>query len=133
MRKTEDQTKLLQTNQKKKEPEQKITYSNVLTSSTGKTKLRRENQEETLKLPITTTARRKTEVFNEYLSNISPSAISQDYLNYLQLDFDINDVPLKNGEFGIYHKFLVEIFTEQMNYDEQLIFAMVNKQGRKSP
>ena len=98
------------------------TYSNVLSS-----KIALENQANS----------RSNTSFREQLENYSPSAISTDFIEYSQIDFDIDDIVLTSTEFGKYHASLVDLFLKQMTYDERIIVgiilygnAMAQKQNR---
>lgn len=94
--------------EKKPENETTITYSKVLTSSLEKSK----PSEEQVKSP--------DELYRDYLSNISPSELSEDFKDYSTLDFDNEDNTVIS-EFGVYHNSLVELFLKQFKYDEKSI------------
>lgn len=99
------------------------TYSNVLSSSLTSM----ENE----------TSSTSNTSFREQLENYSPSAISAEFMEYSQIDFDIDDIVLTSTEFGKYHASLVDLFLKQMSFDERIIVgiilygnAMAQKQNR---
>lgn len=99
------------------------TYSNVLSSSLTSI----ENE----------TNSTSNTSFREQLENYSPSAISAEFMEYSQIDFDIDDIVLTSTEFGKYHASLVDLFLKQMSFDERIIVgiilygnAMAQKQNR---
>lgn len=99
------------------------TYSNVLSSSLTSM----ENE----------TNSTSNTSFREQLENYSPSAISAEFMEYSQIDFDIDDIVLTSTEFGKYHASLVDLFLKQMSFDERIIVgiilygnAMAQKQNR---
>lgn len=67
----------------------------------------------------------QTTSFREQLSDISPSAISPEFMEYSQIDFDIDDIVLTSTEFGKYHASLVDLFLKQMTYDERIIVGII--------
>jgi hypothetical protein len=64
----------------------------------------------------------------EYLSNISPSAISPQFVEYSTIDFE-NVAPFIE-EFGPYQE-ISEIFLHQLFIDEYLIASMIMKGKRE--
>lgn len=119
-----EERKAIRMMKKLNENENTKTYSNVVSSAEKMSKDQDESQ-------ILTGSLR------EQLANYSPSLISKEFLEYSQIDFDIDDIILTSTEFGKYHASLVDLFLKQMSYDERIIVgiilygnAMAQKQNR---
>lgn len=65
------------------------------------------------------------ELLRERLANISPSALSEDFKSYTQIDFENDDTAIASPEFGQYHSSLVSLFLQQMIYDERIIVGII--------
>lgn len=93
------------------------TYSNVVSSSKNKTPVSPTKEGNYQLLGI---SKRESD-----LVNFSPSALTDDFKDYSRIDFDNDDKVMASPEFGIYHSPLVDLFIQQMNFDERVIVGVI--------
>lgn len=120
----EKEDRRLKRKMQKDDSEHTITYSNVVSSSaTSITSSPVKDHDFTLL--FNKKKKSPNELFRERLANFSPSAITEDFKSYSQIDFDNDDIVMASSEFGIYHTSLVDLFLQQMIYDERIIVGII--------
>lgn len=100
------------------------TYSDVLSSSMTESQSPSPSKKNEFAI-LSNRPKSVDELYREQLSNISPSAITEDFKSYSHIEFDNDDCAIASPEFGIYHASLVELFLQQMIYDEQIIVGII--------